>query len=135
MFIRKLISLITDLSSKLYNVEDEILREVLDKILLGKEIITHRTHLVKHFNMLIWKYALSVVSLPFGWTSHFCIAKVTGCLGGSVGERLPSAQGVILESRDQVLHGVPCVEPASPSARVSASLSLSLRLSWINKEN
>ena len=38
----------------------------------------------------------------------------------------PWAQGVILETQDQVLHQAPCMEPASPSAYVSASLSLSV---------
>ena len=47
-----------------------------------------------------------------------------GRLGGSVIVRLPLAQGVILGSWDQVLHWAPCREPASPSAYVSASLSL-----------
>ena len=37
---------------------------------------------------------------------------------------LPSAQGVILETRDRVPHQAPCLEPASPSAGVSASFSL-----------
>ena len=37
----------------------------------------------------------------------------------------PAAQGVILETRDRVPHRAPCMEPASPSAYVSASLSLS----------
>ena len=36
------------------------------------------------------------------------------------------AQGVIPGSWDQVPHRAPCMEPASPSACVSASLSLSL---------
>ena len=49
-------------------------------------------------------------------------------LGGSVVEHLPSAQGVILGSWDQVLHQAPCMEPASPSACVSASASFSLSL-------
>ena len=44
-----------------------------------------------------------------------------GWLSGLV---LPSAQGVILETRDRVPHRAPCMEPASPSACVSASLSL-----------
>ena len=51
------------------------------------------------------------------------IFKLLGHLGGSAVEPLPSAQGVILESRDRVLHQVPCMEPASLSAYVSASLS------------
>ena len=45
-----------------------------------------------------------------------------GHLGGSVGERLPSAQGVILGSWDQVLHRAPHREPASVSASFSVSL-------------
>ena len=49
-----------------------------------------------------------------------------GHLGGSVVEHLPSTQGVILESRDQVPHQVSLREPASPSAYVSPSLSVSL---------
>ena len=46
--------------------------------------------------------------------------------GGSVVERLPSAQGVTLGSRDQVPHRAPWMEPVSPSACVSVSLSVSL---------
>ena len=40
----------------------------------------------------------------------------------------PSAQGLILETQDQVPHRAPCMEPASPSACVSAPLSLSVSL-------
>ena len=47
-------------------------------------------------------------------------------MGGSEVWRLPSAQGMILESQDRVPYQAPCMEPASPSACVSASLSLSL---------
>ena len=46
--------------------------------------------------------------------------------GASVFEHLPSAQGVILEARNRVPRWAPCMEPASPSACVSASLSLCL---------
>ena len=42
---------------------------------------------------------------------------------------LPSAQGVILEARDRVPRQAPCMEPASPSACVSASLSFCVCLS------
>ena len=49
-----------------------------------------------------------------------------GALGGSAAGRLPSAQGVTLGSQDRVRHRAPCREPASPSAFVSASLSLCL---------
>ena len=38
-----------------------------------------------------------------------------GLLGGSAVECLPSAQGVILESWDQVLHRAPHKETSSPS--------------------
>ena len=48
-----------------------------------------------------------------------------GPLGGSGVERLPSAQGMNLGFWDRVLHWAPCMEPASPSAWVSASLCLS----------
>ena len=51
--------------------------------------------------------------------------KILGRLGGSAVKHLPSAQGVILKSRDRVLHQAPCREPVSPSACVSASLSVS----------
>ena len=40
-------------------------------------------------------------------------------------EHLPLAQGMIPESWDQVLHGVPHRQPASPSAYASASLCVS----------
>ena len=55
----------------------------------------------------------------------------SGHLGGSVVEHLPSAQVVILGSRDLVPHWAPLKEPASPSACVSASLYVSL----MNKYN
>ena len=48
-----------------------------------------------------------------------------GSLDGSAVWCLPSAQGVVLESRDQVPHRAPCMEPASPSACASLSLSVS----------
>ena len=54
-------------------------------------------------------------------TSHLLIFffKLQGHLAGSAVERLPLAQGVILEFRDRVPYGAPCVEPASPSVYVS----------------
>ena len=38
---------------------------------------------------------------------------------------VPSAQGMIPESRDRVPNQAPCMEPASPSACASASLCVS----------
>ena len=49
-----------------------------------------------------------------------------GCLRGSVVEHLPLAQVVIPGSWDQVSHQASLGELASPSAYVSASLSVSL---------
>ena len=57
----------------------------------------------------------------------FCLFKKIGgggSLGGSEVWRLPLAQGMILESRDQVPRRASGMEPASPSSCVSASLSL-----------
>ena len=57
-----------------------------------------------------------MILLPLKWVG-------LGHLGGSAVERLPLAQDVILESWDRVPRWAPCIEPASPSACVSASLS------------
>ena len=54
------------------------------------------------------------------------ILGLKGHLGGSVVERLPLAQGMILGSWDQVPHWAPCGESASPSVYVSASFCVSL---------
>ena len=56
-------------------------------------------------------------------------------IGWLSGLALPLAQGLILETQDRVPRQAPYMEPASPSACASASLSLSLCLSQINKEN
>ena len=61
--------------------------------------------------------------------SHFLshkINKILGRLGGSAVECLPSAQVMIPEFRDFVCPWAPYGEPASPSACVSASLSVPL---------
>ena len=84
-----------------------------------------------------WSLLLPLpVSLPLSLSlphSH-CLSRINkqnlkkenqGCLGGSVVEHLPLAQGVILESQDRVPHWAPCMEPASSSACVSAVLCLS----------
>ena len=51
---------------------------------------------------------------------------IVGRPGGAVVERLPLAQVMILGSRDRVPCRAPRMEPASPSACVSASLSVFL---------
>ena len=58
---------------------------------------------------------------------------IPGWLSGLV---LSSAQGMTLETQDRIPRWVPCMEPASPSACVSASLSLSpsLSLSLVSHE-
>ena len=53
------------------------------------------------------------------WLKIFSI--YGGSLSGSPVQRLPLAQGVILESRDRVPRRAPGMEPASHSACVSAS--------------
>ena len=50
------------------------------------------------------------------------------CLGGSAVEHLSLAQGMIPGFQDQVLHRALCGGPASPSAYVYVSASLSLCL-------
>ena len=64
-----------------------------------------------------------------GGRTYFLQTKMVaggGHLAGSGVEHLPSAQEMILGPWDRVLHRAPCMEPASPSAFVSASLSVSL---------
>ena len=83
------------------------------------------------------EYNASVENITENWAGtdfDFIVGRIDntqinmfeGPLGGSVVELLPSAQGVIPESWDPVLHLAPCENPASPSAYVSASLSMCL---------
>ena len=60
---------------------------------------------------------------------------LVGCRAGSVVELRSSAQGVIPESQDRVPHRAPCMEPAAPSACVSASLSVSLMNKFLKNLN
>ena len=83
-----------------------------------------------------WRVPKSRVQCSTLWTTHTPHLVLLnqfnrGSLGGSVVWHLPSAQGVTPGSRDRVPCWAPCMEPASPSACVSASPSLCL--SWINK--
>ena len=55
----------------------------------------------------------------------FCLKCYLGHLGDLAVECLPSAQGVIPGSQDRVPRRAPCMEPASSSVRVSASLCVS----------
>ena len=59
-----------------------------------------------------------------GWTGSILEIQISGSLGGAAVWRLPLAQGAILETPDRIPRRAPCMEPASPSACVSASLSL-----------
>ena len=56
------------------------------------------------------------------------MASSAGQPGWLSGLAPPSAQGLILETWDQVPCQAPCMEPASPSACVSVCLSLTLSL-------
>ena len=67
-----------------------------------------------------------LTSIPFVVSKGDSLKHGEGSLGGSVVEHLPLAQGVIPGSRDQDPCRAPCMEPASPSAYVSAPLSLCL---------
>ena len=69
---------------------------------------TIKNYPVKYITQLVQKEGMGVAS---------------GCLGGSAVERLPLAQGVILEFWDRVPRQAPCMEPASPSACVPGPLS------------
>ena len=70
----------------------------------------------------------AVLLLPMGHVScNQCLSlnsEGKGHLSGSVVERLPLAQVMIPGSWDRVPHQSPRREPTSPSACVSASLSL-----------
>ena len=57
---------------------------------------------------------------------NYKVLRSMGHLGGSGVERLPLAQVMILGTWDRVPCQASCMEPASPSACVSASLSVSL---------
>ena len=59
-------------------------------------------------------------------TNNLKICVESGQPGWLSGLLQHSAQGLILETWDQVPHWASCMEPASPSACVSASFSLSL---------
>ena len=54
---------------------------------------------------------------------NYCFIAIKVCIRAAH-MALPSAQGVILETWDRV-HQAPCMESASPSACISASLSVS----------
>ena len=62
---------------------------------------------------------------PYSFISSSALHKETSFSDGSVAERLPLVQDVIPQSQDQVPHRAPCMERASPSASISASLCLS----------
>ena len=64
--------------------------------------------------------------IPYDFTHMWKLRnKTNGQPGWLSGLAPPLAQGVILETQDGVPRWAPCMEPASPSACVSASLSVS----------
>ena len=91
----------------------------------------------QHFSVLcLYSFALFRMSYKWGDAGYIDIdtdidvklhtllkSTFLGRLGGSAVKCLPSAQGVILESLNRVPCQASCMEPASPSACVSASLS------------
>ena len=96
---------------------------------------TFLKHVLNHQSL---KYLVFILEFNIFSTQYRLVRLITQlgnwvkeCLGDSVVEGLPLAQGVILGSWDQVRHWDPCSEPASfPSACVSATLST---LSLMNK--
>ena len=81
------------------------------------------------FPTIVWSFSsLQLHFSEFQWFHFLNDHLLLGLLGYSAVEHLPSAQGMILESRDGVPRWAPCMEPASPSACISAPLSLSLSL-------
>ena len=72
------------------------------------------------------KNNLGPLAMALGTMVLICLRKITGQTGGLGGLTPPSAQGLILETQALSPASAPCMEPASPSACVSASLSLSM---------
>ena len=78
--------------------------------MLLHDIIHTKETLTLVFEYVVSKIRIQILGHP-GWLS---------------GLAPPSAQGTILEALDRVPHQAPCMKPTSPSACVSASLSVSL---------
>ena len=78
----------------------------------------------------LWRPYSRVTVLLFSFEQLLLVARKwpAGQPGGLSGLAPPSAQDLILETRDRVPRQAPCLDPASPSACVSASLSLSVCL-------
>ena len=71
-----------------------------------------------------WDATTHVPSPPHH-TSHFLLAPHEEACAFTVVLLWPLVQGMILGTGDRVPYRAPCVEPASPSACVSASLCFS----------
>ena len=71
----------------------------------------------------LWKKVYMFTAAHYPFFLRFVYLGQPGWFSSLV---LPSAQGMILETWDQGPRQAPCMEPASPSACVSVSLSLSL---------
>ena len=78
-------------------------------------LVTIETYILYIYTQLL--YIINIIVQP-GWLSSLAP---------------PSAQGMILETWDRVPHQAPYMKPAPPSACFSASLSLCVCVSKINK--
>ena len=113
----------TDWSNELKLVRLNIIR---DKCKIDSEFATqlHKNKMEK-----TWLSSPCVKVVWVTWSTVQSRSQETsfgGRLDGLTVERLPLAQGMLLESQDRVPHRALCMEPASLSAYVSASLSVSL---------
>ena len=91
-----------------------------------REVIGLQEQTLYQSGWKVWRCNLATYSI-LQMRRHTACQGVTarGQPGWLRGLAPPSAQVVILETWDQVPYLAPCMEPASPSACVSASLSLS----------
>ena len=116
----------------------EAMAEILSFILeMVKIVILFNKEILEVFQYNPWPklfdmedYTIYVVNLKIMMKPLQVIIGVKydseGQPGWLSGSEAPSAQGMILETRDRVPRRGPWMEPASPSACVSASLPLSL---------
>ena len=81
------------------------------------------------FGCLFFPFRMLNISCHFFLFCHFSLNRsAAGQPWWHGGLAPPAAQGMILESRDRFPRQALCMEPASPSACVSASLSLCISM-------